>query len=237
MKTNLALIEKTVASPAVLPVAKEHYRKLATMAHHAQKERGIKRLVISSAVANEGKTLTTTNLALTLSQSFKRRVLLIDGDLRRPALHDIFEIRLSPGFADVLAGGPQPPPVPSAVTSTLAVLPAGTTAEPIAALSSPNLHALLERAGARFDWVLIDTPPVGLVPDATLVAAQADAVLLVVLAGVTPAELVQDAVEALGRNRVLGVVLNRADHHAVMGGHYYRYYSDYDRYYSESREE
>ena len=75
------------------PLAVEQYRRLAATLHHLQSERGIKVVMITSALSGEGKSLTSTNLALTLSQSYRRRVLLIDGDLRRPSIHQIFEVQ------------------------------------------------------------------------------------------------------------------------------------------------
>ena len=78
-------------------------------------------------------------------------------------------------------------------------------------LASDRMRRVLMEAAAQFDWVIIDTPPVGTVPDANLLATMADVVLLVVQAGRTPARLVQRTADALGRERVMGVILNRAD--------------------------
>ena len=217
-------VEKAVLSPTVPPVAKEQYRKLATSLHHAQAADGIKSLAVASAVAGEGKTLTAINLAITLSHSFRRRVLLIDADFRRPGVHTAFGLPLSPGLADVET---LPVIAPIAVSNTLAVLPAGTTADPIGSLSSDATRAALDHVGAQFDWVVVDTPPIGLLSDAKLVAAYVHRVLLVVSAGSTPRELIHRAVDAFGRDRVLGVVLNRADDRAVLGGYYSSYYGYY----------
>ena len=100
---------------------------------------------------------------------------------------------------------------------------------PSRAMTSESLRHVLDEVSIGYDWVLIDTPPVGLLSDAKLVAAFADGVVLVVLAGRTPAGMVQGAAETLGRERVLGVVLNRAEPDAVMGG--YGYYHNYGHYY------
>ena len=78
-------------------------------------------------------------------------------------------------------------------------------------LASDRMRRVLTEAAAQFDWVIIDTPPVGTVPDANLLATMADVVLLVVQAGRTPARLVQRTADALGRERVMGIILNRAD--------------------------
>ena len=219
--------ERMVASPLVRPAAREQYQKLATALHRAQTADGIKTVVVASAVAGEGKTLTAINLAITLSHSFGRRVLLVDADFRRPGLHDAFGLPLSPGLADA---GQIPSITPIAVRDTLAVLPAGAAADPIRALSSDATRAALERAGAPFDWVLLDTPPIGLLSDAQLIAAHVDRVILVVSAGRTPRGLIQRAVDTFGRDRVLGVVLNRADDRAVLAAYYSHYYDHYAHY-------
>lgn len=214
---------RTVTSPSVVPAAREQYRKLATALHHAQADSGMKTLVISSAAPGEGKTLTTTNLALTLSQSFRRRVLIVDADCRQPSLHEIFQVPLSPGLSEAITLGDKPYPNPIEVTATLSLLPAGRTSDSIETLSSDGLGRVLSRAREPFDWVLVDTPPVGLLSDAKLVAKHVDGVILVVRAGVTPLVAIQRAVEAFGRERIMGVVLNRGDVHAGMGGYYYGY--------------
>src|SRR5712691_10806556 len=89
----------------------EQYRRLAAVLHHAQNQRGARSVMIASAVAAEGKTLTATNLALTLSHSFERRVLLIDADLRRPSVHDVFRLPNDCGLVDNLSrpAGGRPP--------------------------------------------------------------------------------------------------------------------------------
>ena len=78
--------------PQADPASREQYRRLAATLHHAQAEHGLKVVMVASAVPGEGKTLTATNLALTLSESYQRRVLLIDADLRRPSLHDDVQV-------------------------------------------------------------------------------------------------------------------------------------------------
>ena len=86
------MVEKVVATPDIRPAFVEQYRKLAGILHHAQLERNIKVVLVTSAVAGEGKSLTATNLALTFSESYHRTVLLVDADLRRPTLHETFQV-------------------------------------------------------------------------------------------------------------------------------------------------
>lgn len=216
-----------IVNPELPPLAVEQYRRLAATLHHVQEDRGVRRVIVSSAVANEGKTLTSSNLALTLSHSYARRVLLIDADLRRPRVHAMFGLANGMGVSEVLASvEPQKAPVVQ-LSPFLSVLPAGrATSDPMAALTSSRMAAILEEAVERFDWVIIDTPPVGMLSDARLLAAMADVALLVVGAGSTPCAAIQQAIEAIGRERVLGVVLNRADE-ALAGGSYYYYHGYY----------
>jgi Mrp family chromosome partitioning ATPase len=93
---------KIVSLKGISPASVEQYRRLATTLHGMQREHGIKSLMITSSVPSEGKTLTSTNLALTFSESYGRRVLLIDCDLRRPSVHEIFNIPNTAGLSEGL---------------------------------------------------------------------------------------------------------------------------------------
>ena len=93
---------KIVVDQETSPASIEQYRRLATSLHHLQVQNGLKTVMVSSALPRDGKTLTSTNLALTLSESFKRRVLLIDADLRRPSIHAVFRLTNARGLADGL---------------------------------------------------------------------------------------------------------------------------------------
>jgi capsular exopolysaccharide synthesis family protein len=220
--------EKLVTSPAMSPVTVEQYRRLAATLHHAQSSDGIKLVMIASALAGEGKTLTAVNLALTLSESYERRVLLIDADLRRPMLHQIFDLPNGSGLHEGLKAVDQCKLAVFEISSRLALLPAGKPdPDPMSALTSDRMRGVIEDAAEKFDWVIIDTPPVGLLPDAGLLAAMVNAVVLVIHAGRTPLPVIRAATETVGRHRVIGVVLNLVDERAVTpAGKYDRYYRD-----------
>ena len=101
--TAAGVAEKVVVDAETNPASVEQYRRLAAVLHHAQNERGIRVIMVASALAGEGKTLTASNLALTLSASpTSSRVLLIDADLRRPSLHQLFELPSLSGLSDGL---------------------------------------------------------------------------------------------------------------------------------------
>jgi capsular exopolysaccharide synthesis family protein len=215
---------KLVISPEIAPYTVEQYRRLATVLNDLRDQRGVKTLMVSSAAPREGKTHTITNLALTLSESFQQHVMLIDADLRRPSLHDVFAVPVSPGLVDVVRTPAMALPVVE-ISSHLSLLTAGRTgATPLAYLSSDALPGIVSAAAAQFDWVLIDTPPIGLLPDAQLVARISEAVLFVVGAGVTPYGFVQRGIAALGPERIVGVVLNRVDESVTAVDSYYGHY-------------
>jgi receptor protein-tyrosine kinase len=178
--------------------------------------------MVTSALPAEGKTLTATNLALTLSESYQRRVLLIDADLRRPRMREMFALPPTEGLTDSLAM-PKDGALPvHRVTQHLWVLTAGGMLhDPMSLLVSPAMKQLLDDARESFDWVVVDTPPIAILPDANLLAAMIDTTLLVVSAQSTPYPMVQRAAQAVGTNRILGVVLNRAEKSGVPAYGYY----------------
>ena len=205
-------------------VSVEQYRKLAAVLHEEQARTQLKTVIVTSAVPGEGKTLTVNNLALTLSEAYARRVLVIDADLRAPSLHTALNISNDRGLAEAL-NEDQPLPFVQ-VSSTLTVLPAGTPGPtPLAGLSSARMAEILEECASKFDWVLIDTPPVGVLPDAQVLARLAGAVLFVVGAGATPAATVERAIVELGGpDAIFGVVLNRVEERRIPSANYYGRY-------------
>jgi capsular exopolysaccharide synthesis family protein len=219
---------KTVMESQISPQSREQYRRLAASLHHAQALNGTKVVMITSALVGEGKTLTAANVALTLSQSYQKQVLLVDADLRRPSLQAVFGIRSGPGLAEGLTADAERTVPVHQVSSRLGILQAGRpTSDPIAALTSERMRRLVNDARKTFDWIILDTPPVALLTDASLVTAMTDGAVIVVKAGHTPYELVQRAVAAIGHERTLGIVLNHAELPAQGTG----YYGDYYYYY------
>lgn len=201
------LSEKLVVMRETDAAAVGQYRRLGAALRQAQLERAVKIVMVASAVAGEGKTLTAVNVALTLSG----RVLLIDADLRQPKVHELFQVSSGTGLAGCLKSVTgQPMPVVE-LTPSLALLPAGRPdTDPGDGLGSDRMRAVLAEASASFDWVILDTPPITLSPDAGLLAPLVEAAVLVIEAGKTPRATIELAVDALGRDRLLGVVLNRA---------------------------
>ena len=181
------LKSRLIIAPGSDPVAVEQYRNLAVTLHQAQSERQLKVVMVTGAMPGDGKTLTATNLALTLSGSLKRRVLLIDADLRRPALHQVFDVPRMSGLHEALSGPSDRKLEVLQPTRHLSVLLAGgPDSNPVGALSSDRMRRIIQDAAAHFDWVILDSPPAAMLPDVNLLSMFVDGTLLVVRAGVTP---------------------------------------------------
>jgi non-specific protein-tyrosine kinase len=216
--------EKSILSPDAGHDSIEQYRRLAARLHLAQAEHGIKVVMIASALPGEGKTLTATNLALTLSESYQRNVLLIDGDLRRPSMHEMFRIPNVSGLNDGVRSEAERKVPLVQWSERLTLITAGRPdADPMKVLISERMRKVISEARSRFEWVIIDTPPVGLLTDASLFSAMVDIAVLVVQAARTPYAEIQRAIGAIGRDRIFGVVLNRADARQKAYDYQYRY--------------
>jgi succinoglycan biosynthesis transport protein ExoP len=195
--------------------AAEAYRALRSSLMLANVDRPPKVIVVSSAFPAEGKTITSCNCAIALAQRGKR-VLLVDGDMRRSSVHKIFGLDRQSGLSTLLAGvsGQECIVEPVPDLKTLWVLPAGRTPPaPAEMLASQRMTDMLKGWAAEYDHIVIDTPPMIPVTDALALAAQADAVLLVVRAGVSRRKALQRLSEMLTRinAKVVGVVLNAAN--------------------------
>ncbi len=228
--TAPGVAEKVVVDAETNPASIEQYRRLAAVLHHAQNERGLRVIMVTSALPGEGKTLTAANLALTLSESYQRRVLLIDADLRRPSVHQLFALPSLSGLTDGLRSVEDRKLTLVEVSPRLTVLPAGRPdPDPMSVLTSSRMQYVLDEARTKFDWVIVDTPPVGLMPDAHLLAAMVDGAVLIIGAGMSPHRAVAKAADVIGRDRILGVVLNRVPHTDLNSSYHYPYYTSLTR--------
>ncbi len=206
------MAKRTVAHAETGRLPVEQYRRLAAVLHHLQAENGLKVIMVASPLAGDGKTLTAANLALTLSESYGRRVLLVDGDLRSPAIHDLFGLSNAAGLDDGLRADEVRRLTLVEVSPQLTILPAGRPdADPMSVLTSDRMREVLDEAREKFNWVIVDTPPLGLLPDAHLLAGIVDGAILVIAAGSTPYQSAARSAQLIGRDRIVGVVLNRVD--------------------------
>ncbi len=201
----------------------EAYRSLRTalLLSSAQE---LKVVAITSPGSGEGKTATSVNLAVVMAQ-LGRRVLLVDGDLRKPRLHEVFGISNRVGLVNVLAGGDDPGQVMSAVdVPNLNVIPSGPIPpNPSELLASARMRELLIRARTRFDFVILDTPPVLAVTDATIIGSLTDGMVLCLREGKVLREDAKACRDRLLMSdvKILGAVLNC---HRDSGGSSRKYY-------------
>src|SRR6185369_4203883 len=143
-----ALQKKLVIGRDVSPVTVEQYRRLAAALHDYQVQHGLKTLMVTSAAPKEGKTLTVTNVALTLSESYRQRVLVVDADLRRPSLHQVFSIPNERGLSDLVNGATGI--VPVQLSPYLSVMTAGRRlSSPLAMLTSDRIREVVAEAATN----------------------------------------------------------------------------------------
>jgi exopolysaccharide/PEP-CTERM locus tyrosine autokinase len=172
-------------------------------------------ILVTSSLPGEGKSFVSANLAVSIAMNINKHVLLIDCDLRKPDLHRVFGFGDVPGLSDYLPGHRS---LDSLLLKTtvekLTLLPGGPVApNPSELASSERMSALLEEVKQRYQdrLIVIDSPPPGLAAETSFLARQVDGILLVVKHGKTPKEDVEDLMETVGSDKILGVVINYLD--------------------------
>jgi len=202
----------------------EKFRLLRARVRHLRERQTLRKLLVTSAVPNEGKTLVSMNLAVSLAKHTTERVLLLEGDLRKPMLGEHLGIKTLPGLGDwALTDKPITNFMCRFESLQLWILSAGTTPEnPVTILQSPRFLELYKHLSSCFDWILIDAPPLLPMADTNFWSRQADGLLLVVREGKTPKSVLKKGLETLDSPKVIGVVLN--DAHALGNGYYKTYY-------------
>ena len=227
-KTQLDSHLVTLTSPGSF--AAEQYQGLRLTIERLRRGRTLQVIAVTSPAAGDGKTLTAINLAGALARGAEdARVLLIDADLRRPAVARQLAIDSgAPGLTEVVSN---PQTTLDSVTQkltpyNLSILPAGTRNGAVhQILRSSRLDTVLAEARSRYDFVVVDTPPLLPVFDSALLANAVDGVLMVVSANQTPRKLLGEALNMLDPGKVLGIVFNRDA--KPMFGYYDAYYKDY----------
>ncbi len=200
----------------------EAYRSLRTNLEFSSLDRPIHTLLVTSAAPDEGKSTTLANLGVISAQAGKR-VVLLDCDLRRPRLHEFFELSNNLGVTTAILSAETALPLQATNIPNLRVMTSGPLPpNPADLLASVRMKALLEQVAADADLVLLDAPPVITVTDAALLAAKVDGVLLVVSAGQTKREHAQRAKDLLAKvnARLVGAVLTNAALDASVYGAY-----------------
>lgn len=202
----------------------EQFRSLRTRILQAGEREQMRTFVVTSAAMGEGKTLTALNLAWLLAQTEGVRALLIDSDLRQPCATDYLAIDAPRGLSEVLGGEMS---LRDAVVrldpAGLYLLPGGQARDDVAELlSGPTYASVIAEARRLFDFIIIDAPPLGIFTDANVLINRADGALMVVRAGKTRYAMVDKLLAQLPKERMLGVILNRADEELEPTAYYYQ---------------
>lgn len=206
----------------------EQFRSLRTRILQAGERQQLRAIVVTSSGVSEGKTLTALNLAWLMAQTEGIRALIIDSDLRQPCATDYLGIDVHQGLSEVLGGElTLQQAIVRLEPAGLYLLPGGRARDDVAELlSGPTFANVIAEARKMFDYIIIDAPPMGVFTDASVLISRADGALLVVRAAKTRYATVDKLLDQLPRERLIGVVLNRAEEELESSAYYYqrRYY-------------
>ena len=206
----------------------EQFRILRTNVLFPKSGEPARNIMIASTAPSEGKSFVAANLAISIAQNIDKHVLLMDCDMRKPSIHDLFGLGPVPGLSDYLQQGN---PLSSLMHKTfferLTILPGGPPPpNPAELLSSGRMSDLLEEVSQRYNdrFIIIDTPPIQLTAEAQALAKFADGVILVVRCGSSDKELAADVINKIGKDKLIGVVGNFAKRHSAYKGYAGKYY-------------
>ena len=241
------LLSNAPIQPALKFRIEEAYKTIRANIMFSVMKKGCKVIVVSSSVPNEGKTTTTVNLAVSISQT-DQRVLLIDGDLRKPKIHHYFSLPNAPGLTNYLGdsiSGKGRTDIYSVLHQTeyenLSVLCSGSIPpNPAELLGSEIMSDFLQQISKDFDYIIIDTPPINVVSDALPLIRESDGIVLVVRSNHSTHPELQKALSALEfiDAKILGFVVNFVESKAAKyyskGSYDYGTYGAYGAYGSYS---
>jgi capsular exopolysaccharide synthesis family protein len=215
-----AMSSRFVCFNEVNSAAAEAFRLLGVRLRHLRRERTLNKVLITSTIPQEGKSTVAANLACTLST--RQKVLLLEGDLRRPSLSHVFGLERRPGLSEWLRGEAGAAECIYQLDSPeFWLLPAGNAAgKPLELLQSGRLATLIDQLAGWFDWVVIDSPPVLPLADTSVWARLADGILLVARQGTTEKKQLKRGLEALEPRKMIGALLN-CSHTNTGSGYYY----------------
>ncbi len=204
----------------------EQFRSLRTRYLSLNKDKSMRTILVTSTFPEEGKTTMASNLAISIAQGFDEHVLLVDADLRKPSLHEIFSLKQNYGLVGFLENGNRLTEVlQKSGIPNLTILPSGKPPEnPSKLIGSAKMHQLVEDIKARYEdrFIIFDSTPVQQTSEPTILAKQVDGILLVVHAGKTDRELVKKTVGILGKDKILGIVFNHSNE--TTKSYYHHYY-------------
>ena len=204
----------------------EQFRTLRSRLYQMREKTSLKRILVTSALPQEGKSFVSANLAQVLVRQHGRRVLLIDGDLRVARLHSALGTTSSPGLSDYLLGESDEFSVMQRGSmDNLFFIPCGRTiAHPAELIANGRMKTLMQRVETLFDWIIVDSPPAVPVSDASQLANYCDGVLMVVRSNATPYDTAQRARLEFQGKTMVGVVLNGITRADTYSRYYYEVY-------------
>jgi capsular exopolysaccharide synthesis family protein len=208
--------------------ASEAFRLLGVRLRHMRRERSLKKLLVCSTVTQEGKSVVSANLGCTMAADSQQNVLLIEGDIRRPSLSQLFGIEEHPGLCEYLAGKRKlAESIYRLDEAHLWLMPAGNSADSKNDLvQSDSVQRMLQQLGDHFHWLIIDSPPVLPLADTSVWQRAADGTLLVARNSTTQKRKLLRGLEALDPEKLVGAVLNSATTSSEHDYYYYRSDSD-----------
>src|SRR3984885_7784127 len=207
----------------------EKFRFLAVRLRQLRQSRPLKKILITSSIPQEGKSTVAANLACTLARRKQQKTLLLEGDLRRPTVATAFGLGRTPGLCEWLSGETKSINLYRLESLGLWVLPAGAAPQnPLELMQSGKLLPLMTRLEAWFDWIVIDSPPVLPLADASMWSRLADGILLVTRKGKTEKKQLLRGIETLEKSKLLGALVNSSAN-AAHTDYYQRYSSPADR--------
>jgi capsular exopolysaccharide synthesis family protein len=188
----------------------EKFRFLGVRLRQLQHSRPFKRVLITSTIPEEGKSTVSANLATILARKQQPKILLLEGDLRRPSLGKQFGLGRIPGLSEWLQGERRPiEQIYRLEGPNLWFLPAGRPPEnPLELMQSGRLSELMQQLDSWFDWIIIDSPPILPLADTSVWARLAEGILLVTREGTTKKRMLQRGVQALEQSKLIGAVVN-----------------------------
>ncbi|MBE9529478.1 MAG: polysaccharide biosynthesis tyrosine autokinase [Proteobacteria bacterium] len=219
---QVSLKNPPVVTDTQNPLIGEQYRVLYTKLEHLSLKNSYKCFAITSSVKGEGKTITSLNLGYVMANDFKKKVLIIECDLRRPTLMTYINVQSnSTGTVDVLSGNAEPMNSIIQIEETgLYIMPARRHQEnSTKLLGSQRFSNLIKTLKYEFDYILLDSPPILPLADMGIISRVVDGLILVVRAGKTPKDIVTKATASLNNSNIIGTVLNGAD--MPMKNYYY----------------
>lgn len=225
---KLELYKDLVTYHAPQSIEAELFKALRTSLLFPADRQTPKTILVTSPLPGDGKSFTSANLAISIAQGVEEHVMLIDCDLRRPTIHTLFGYKQVVGLSDYLSHEID---LPDTLLKTpidkLTIFPAGRLPKnPTELISSKKMKMLLEEVKARYEdrYIIIDSPPPSMAAETNAIVKYVDGILIVIKAGRTPRNAVKQLVEQVGKEKLLGIVLNHAGQSARK---YYGYGKSY----------